>query len=66
LLGNDTVLIVTPEKLLYMLRRAPELAGSIGLVIYDEGWLPVHLARGFAGEAVDPSARVRGQSSPLA
>ena len=31
------MLIVTPEKLLYLLRRNPELAGSIGLTIYDEG-----------------------------
>ncbi|RUU27309.1 DEAD/DEAH box helicase [Mesorhizobium sp. M6A.T.Ce.TU.016.01.1.1] len=37
LFANNTVLIVTPEKLLYMLRRAPELADRIGLVIYDEG-----------------------------
>jgi hypothetical protein len=32
LFANNTVLIVTPEKLLYMLRRAPELAERIGLV----------------------------------
>ncbi|WP_425991061.1 DEAD/DEAH box helicase [Afipia sp. DC4300-2b1] len=32
-----TILIVTPEKLLYLLRRTPELAQHIGLVIYDEG-----------------------------
>ena len=37
LLANNTVLIVTPEKLLYMLRRAPESAARIGLVMYDEG-----------------------------
>jgi len=37
LLAQRSVLIVTPEKLLYMLRRAPELAEQIGLVIYDEG-----------------------------
>ena len=35
--GQKTVLIVTPEKLLYLLRRAPELAQHIGVVIYDEG-----------------------------
>jgi hypothetical protein len=33
----NTVLIVTPEKLLYLLRRSPELARHIGLVVYDEG-----------------------------
>lgn len=35
--GARTILIVTPEKLLYLLRRTPELAQHIGLVIYDEG-----------------------------
>jgi hypothetical protein len=34
---QKTILIVTPEKLLYLLRRTPELAQHIGLVIYDEG-----------------------------
>jgi superfamily II DNA/RNA helicase len=34
---QKTVLIVTPEKLLYLLRRTPELAQHIGLIIYDEG-----------------------------
>jgi len=40
------VLIVTPEKLLYMLRRAPQLTESIGLVIYDEGHQFDGMARG--------------------
>jgi superfamily II DNA/RNA helicase len=31
------VIVVTPEKLLYILRHSPELAEAIGLVIYDEG-----------------------------
>jgi hypothetical protein len=35
--AQKTILIVTPEKLLYLLRRTPELANHIGLVIYDEG-----------------------------
>jgi len=35
--ARKTVLIVTPEKLLYILRRTPELADQIGLIIYDEG-----------------------------
>ncbi len=34
---QKTILIVTPEKLLYLIRRTPELAQHIGLVIYDEG-----------------------------
>ncbi|CAM5771848.1 hypothetical protein LMIY3S_03646 [Labrys miyagiensis] len=35
--GQRTVLIVTPEKLLYLLRREPSLGQNIGVVIYDEG-----------------------------
>lgn len=31
------VLVLTPEKFLYMLRHAPELGTKIGLLIYDEG-----------------------------
>jgi POLQ-like helicase len=34
---KKNVLVVTPEKLLYVLRHTPELADSIGLIIYDEG-----------------------------
>lgn len=34
---SKTVLILTPEKLLYILRRDPGLAEKIGLIIYDEG-----------------------------
>ena len=46
LFANNTILIVTPEKSLYMLRRAPELAQRIGLVIYDEGHQFDGMARG--------------------
>ncbi len=37
--SNDEnhIWIVTPEKLIYLLRQAPELAEQIGLLIYDEG-----------------------------
>ncbi|MFZ7130947.1 MAG: DEAD/DEAH box helicase [Eubacteriales bacterium] len=35
--GQKQVLVVTPEKLLYVLRHNPELAEKIGLLIYDEG-----------------------------
>jgi POLQ-like helicase len=35
--GKPRVLILTPEKLLYILRQAPELAPQIGILIYDEG-----------------------------
>lgn len=37
LLGHQQVLVVTPEKLLYALRHAPELASHVGLVVFDEG-----------------------------
>jgi len=37
LLGRKQVLVVTPEKLIYVLRHAPQLANNIGLLIYDEG-----------------------------
>ena len=37
ILESKRVLVVTPEKLVYVLRHSPELAASIGLVIYDEG-----------------------------
>ena len=36
-LNNKKILVLTPEKLLYMLRHTPELSQSIGLIIYDEG-----------------------------
>jgi len=35
--ASKQVLVVTPEKLLYVLRQNPELAEHIGLLIYDEG-----------------------------
>lgn len=31
------LLVLTPEKLLYVLRQTPELAVHLGLVVYDEG-----------------------------
>jgi superfamily II DNA/RNA helicase len=36
-LGQQQILVVTPEKLLYALRHTPELATHIGLLIFDEG-----------------------------
>lgn len=36
-IGHRQIIIVTPEKLLYVLRHSPELATNIGLVIFDEG-----------------------------
>lgn len=37
LLGRQQILVVTPEKLLYVLRHAPELAARVGLLVFDEG-----------------------------
>jgi POLQ-like helicase len=37
LLGHQQILVVTSEKLLYVLRHAPELAAHVGLLVFDEG-----------------------------
>ncbi|PWW05388.1 DEAD/DEAH box helicase [Mangrovibacter plantisponsor] len=37
LLGHKQILVITPEKLLYVLRHAPELAAHVGLLVFDEG-----------------------------
>ncbi|PMU88373.1 DEAD/DEAH box helicase [Pseudomonas sp. GW704-F3] len=34
---TDSILVLTPEKLMYVLRQSPDLAERIGVVIYDEG-----------------------------
>ena len=34
---TPTIIVATPEKLVYLLRHKPELAETISLVIYDEG-----------------------------
>jgi superfamily II DNA/RNA helicase len=36
-LSRQQVLVMTPEKCLYLLRHNPEMADSLGLLIYDEG-----------------------------
>lgn len=36
-LGFKQIIVVTPEKLLYVLRHDPEFASSVGLVLFDEG-----------------------------
>ncbi len=36
-LGRKQILVVTPEKLNYVLRHSPTLGENIGLIIYDEG-----------------------------
>jgi superfamily II DNA/RNA helicase len=37
LLGHQQILVVTPEKLVYVLRHAPDLATHVGLLVFDEG-----------------------------
>ena len=63
---QNAVLIVTPEKLLYLLRRDLDLSSKIGLIIYDEGHLFDSPGRGVTYEllltslklTVSPDARV--------
>lgn len=35
--SKNCILVLTPEKFLYMLRQQPEFAKEIGIVVYDEG-----------------------------
>jgi superfamily II DNA/RNA helicase len=35
--SKDCILVLTPEKFLYILRQQPQLAMEIGIVVYDEG-----------------------------
>ncbi len=37
LVSGRAILVITPEKLVYVLRHVPELAGRIGLLVLDEG-----------------------------
>jgi superfamily II DNA/RNA helicase len=50
LLGQKQILVVTPEKLVYVLRHNPEIAQHIGLLIYDEGHQFVSGTRGITYE----------------
>lgn len=59
LVARESVMIVTPEKLLYLLRRTPELADSIGLIIYDEGHQFDGMTRGPTYELLLTSLRMR-------
>ena len=58
LFERKAVLIVTPEKLLYILRREPELAFRIGLIIYDEGHQFDSLGRGAGYELLLTSLKL--------
>ncbi len=55
--GHQQILVVTPEKLLYVLRHAPELAAHIGLLIFDEGHQFDSGARGITYELLLTSLR---------
>ncbi len=37
LVSGRVILVMTPEKLVYVLRHVPELAGRVGLLVLDEG-----------------------------
>lgn len=37
LLSHQQILVVTPEKLFYVLRHDPELALNVGVLVFDEG-----------------------------
>ncbi|WP_379153658.1 DEAD/DEAH box helicase [Paenibacillus sp. sgz5001063] len=37
IIEGKQILVLTPEKFLYVLRQTPELADNIGVLIYDEG-----------------------------
>ncbi len=50
MLGHPQVIVVTPEKLNYILRYAPNLSSNIGLIVYDEGHLFDDVTRGVTYE----------------
>lgn len=56
-LGRQQILVVTPEKLLYVLRHAPELATHVGLLIFDEGHQFDNGTRGITYELLLTSLR---------
>ena len=57
LLGHQNILVVTPEKLLYVLRHTPELASRIGLLVFDEGHQFDNGTRGITYELLLTSLR---------
>ena len=57
LLGHPQILVVTPEKLLYVLRHAPELATYVGLLVFDEGHQFDSVNRGITYELLLTSLR---------
>ena len=57
LLGHQQILVVTPEKLLYVLRHAPEMASQVGLLVFDEGHQFDNGTRGITYELLLTSLR---------
>jgi RAD3-like DEAD/DEAH box helicase/helicase-like protein len=55
---RQQALVVTPEKLVYMLRQVPDLAEKIGLLIYDEGHQFDSGTRGITYELLVSSLRM--------
>ncbi|WP_185641212.1 DEAD/DEAH box helicase [Burkholderia ubonensis] len=69
LLGNTAsdarfVLVLTPEKLLYVLRQTPKLVDDIGVVVYDEGHQFDSGSRGITYELL--LTEIKGLISPSA
>lgn len=57
LLGHQQILVVTPEKLLYVLRHNLELVSHVGLLIFDEGHQFDNGTRGITYELLLTSLR---------
>ena len=57
LLRHQQILVITPEKLLYVLRHAPELAAHVGLLVFDEGHQFDNGTRGITYELLLTSLR---------
>lgn len=57
LFSQQQILIITPEKLVYVLRHAPELASHVGLLIFDEGHQFDNGTRGITYELLLTSLR---------
>lgn len=58
ILGRFKVVVVTPEKLLYVLRQSPALAAEIGLAVFDEAHQFDSGTRGITYELLLTSLRV--------
>lgn len=57
LVEHQQILVVTPEKLLYVLRHTPELAAHVGLLVFDEGHQFDNGTRGITYELLLTSLR---------